>query len=127
MLVNYKVKKDQIDRLCDLFHKALTDAELISGVAELRLGNFLIKHLITTANAYAIYHNGRFLMCIKDVAPHSFQMSVHENSYMTINMCKIVLDCLYAAFENEKSIMPKFDTTKEKAVDLIRDVITHSS
>jgi len=122
MLVDYKVKKDRIDGLCDLFHKALSSAELSTGVPQLEIGNFLIKPLVTVSNAYSISHNGKFLMVVKDAPSHTFMMSVHEDSYMTINMCKIVLDCLHSTFK--KSTIPSIVTTRDKAVDLIRDVIT---
>jgi len=125
MLIDYKVKKDRIDDLCDLFHKALSRAELSTGIPQLEVGNFLIKPLMTVSNAYSIYHDGKFLMCVKDAPGHTFMMSVHEDSYMTLNMCKIVLDCLQTTFK--KTNTTSFITTKDKAVDMIRDVIADST
>lgn len=125
MLVDYKVKKSRTDDLCALFHKALSSAELLTGVAQLKIGNFVVKPTLSVDNAYSVYHNDLFLMCVKDGPGHTFLMSVHEDSYMTMNMCKIVLDCLNNTFK--QTTLQSFNTTKEKAVDMVRNVIADST
>lgn len=126
MLVNYKVKKSRIDDLCALFHKALTNAELLTGTAQLNVGNFLVKPMLSVANAYAVYHDSTFLMCVKDGPGHTFLMSVHEDSYMTMNMCKVVLDCLTSTFRQTNQQQMN-TVTKDQAVEMVRNVIADSS
>lgn len=126
MFKKYEVDSSFNDDLCGIFHELLTQREVENMIPRLVIGKYIIRPMssVDSSSAYGVWFDGKFVLIIKDLSFHQFQVQVHKRGFVTKNMVWVALTCLIKAWKSDRP--EPWISNPVESVDIVREMIAET-